>query len=159
MSGSTNSGRGGKAYAKNSAQNLQKSQAKNSHNFKHRPPKKVFSKHALEYWQRNMPILKDNANISDKDYDAFVRLCTLYEGWRTCCEHRVTEGITYETKSDRGAFRVIEYPEVKLELQYHNEMMKLERKFGLTPRDGQEVKFKEANSEAANPLSRFQGGL
>lgn len=98
-------------------------------------------KEGKSYWKRNLTILVDNQCIGDKDFDAFCRLCDLYSKWRRCQAITNKDGSTYETTSDRGAIRIIKRPEAELELQYHKEMLNLERKFGLNPVDGKSAGF------------------
>jgi len=94
-----------------------------------------------EYWARNLKTLINNKCIAEKDYDSFCRLCDLYSKWRACQAITSKDGSTYSTKTDRGSKRIIKRPEAELELQYHKEMLNLERKFGLNPADGKGAGF------------------
>jgi P27 family predicted phage terminase small subunit len=85
--------------------------------------------------------------IQDKDFPALCRLCELYANWRFCQAVIAEKGCTYTTTSDRGAMRIVARPEASLELQYHKEMLNLERKFGLNPVDGKEIKFKKDDAK------------
>lgn len=102
---------------------------------------------AREYWAQNVPRLIDAGAIADKDFPALCRLCELYANWRRCQAVIAEQGCTYQTTSDRGAVRIIARPEASLELQYHKEMLNLERKFGLNPVDGKEIKFKKDDAK------------
>jgi P27 family predicted phage terminase small subunit len=135
MAGNECSGRGGQAKSRNTKENYERS-------FKYNVPVWL-EKTAREYWKRNLPCLTENNAISDKDYDAFCRLCDMYSKWRKCQAVTSKKGSTYETGTDRGALRIIKRPEAELEIQYHKEMLNLERKFGLNPTDGKGLKFKK----------------
>ena len=133
MAGNERSGRGGKAAEKNEKR-------KDKSDFSYQIPDWLPDL-GREYWRQNKPWLVKQGAISNKDYPAFCRLCDLYAKWRKCQQVTTEEGSTYETTSDRGAIRIIKRPEAELELQYHKEMLNLERKFGLTPVDGKGMKF------------------
>lgn len=95
---------------------------------------------AAKYWYRNIKYLISNSMIKNKDYDAFCRLCNLYQRYIRCQDIINEDGETYETETDRGSLRYIKRPESELSLQLSKQILDLERKFGLNPVDGKQVK-------------------
>ena len=139
MAGNERSGRGGKAAERNPVPVADSAFSLSCPNWL--PPL------AREYWGQNVPRLIAAGAIQDKDFPALCRLCELYANWRFCQAVIAEKGCTYTTTSDRGAMRIVARPEASLELQYHKEMLNLERKFGLNPVDGKEIKFKKDDAK------------
>ena len=135
MPGNERSGRGGKAADRNPIQ-----QEANEFSF---DCPAWLNKLGMEYWERNAPRLIDCGVLTNKDYDAFCKLCDIYADWRDCQAKIKKSGLFYKTTSDRGAMRIVEHPAVARKSAAFKDMMNLERKFGLTPIDGKGMKFKK----------------
>lgn len=135
MPGNERSGRGGKAAARNPV-------AVPENEFNYVCPEWL-TPLGREYWERNAPRLIDCGVLTNKDYDAFCKLCDVYAEWRECQREISSNGMFFETTTDRGAMRVIEHPAVARRSAAFKDMLNLERKFGLTPVDGKGMKFKK----------------
>lgn len=149
MSGSTNSGRGGDKKARNEKLNP----AKETDTFEYDMPR-TLPVDGKFYWKRNIPKLKASGAIKGKDYDSFLRLCQMYAMFCKCQKIVEEKGCTYESLTDRGAIKILKRPEMELALSINKDIMVLERKFGLTPADGEKLKLKAPSKKSK--LDRFR---
>ena len=130
MAGNTSSGRKGKT---------RKPAAQTGGQFNKRCPRDM-SKRARAIWREIVPKLEALGVLTDLDYLNLIRLCELYELHAMAMADLKENGLQYETTSDRGSYVRKPNQADAMRARYANEIKDLSAKFGLTPKDREQIK-------------------
>lgn len=87
---------------------------------------------ARRIWDRLLPVLDELGVLAVADVDVLARYVTLLGRWLEVARDLNRSGLTQEVEI-RGSRVVVARPEVKLELQYSRDLLRIEREFGLSP--------------------------
>lgn len=98
------------------------------------------SKRGRAYWREIVPQLQALGVLTDLDLFALVRLCELNDLWYMAMEDIAENGLQYETSSDRGSFVRKPNQADTMRARYERELKDLSAKFGLTPKDRENIK-------------------
>lgn len=94
---------------------------------------------ALTVWRHLARLLAARNFIEPEDRFALARYCAHYDLWLRAETEIDAIGITYKAKTHGGNFLYRENPAVGISFQASRILSDLERKFGLTERDRQEL--------------------
>lgn len=122
--------------------------------FKKRMPT-GFGKFEKEYWNHNLPILKERKLIADSDYHAFTRACLIYSKIKEC-EKALKSGLSAKVTGDKGQVRLVRRPEADLLLKFSSELSRLERYFGLTPASRKSLRITSGSENINSIRNKFR---
>ncbi len=100
---------------------------------------KALNKRAKLFWKRYVDLLTPRNVIEDKDARALERLCIMQDLFESCIEFVYKNGPTVVEPNQYGEV-TRERVESKMAKQYIAIIKDLERRFGLTPKDGEGIK-------------------
>jgi len=99
-----------------------------------------FSDDEAEYWNQIVPMLTEKKQLADTDFPALCRLCRLQGDLKQLDRDIARDGLTVKETGSRGQVRYIRHPAADLKIKIAQLISTLERKFGLTPADREDVK-------------------
>jgi len=89
---------------------------------------------AKRVWRELIPQLESMGTLGRCDRNALARYCQTWAKWRVAEEFLAESGDVYVRRGDSGKIEAIkEYPQASLALRLADQLLKLEREFGLTP--------------------------
>jgi P27 family predicted phage terminase small subunit len=89
---------------------------------------------AKSAWRRLVPMLERMGALARIDGNALARYCRLWSRWRAAEDFIAREGEFYVRKDEAGHVRaVIPFPQVRAAAQLAEQLLRLEREFGMTP--------------------------
>ena len=95
---------------------------------------------AKAYWGVIVPQLTARGVLTDLDGFSVERLCQLYAEWHMCVAEINENGMFCQHVQDRGSINNAESPAVRRKDKIDAELTKLMGKFGLTPKDREQIK-------------------
>ena len=111
---------------------------------------------AKRVWRRLIPRLERMGILSRCDRNALVRYCHTQGMWEDTVEWLVAHGTVFPDKDVSG--RVIalkEYPQVATMIKLGEQLLRLERQFGLTPSARAELAITKENPLENRGTDRF----
>ena len=92
------------------------------------------------YWAEVVPMLVARGVLTDLDAFNVERLCQLYAEWHECVDTINEDGIFIKHYHDRGTVNKKAHPAVAMKKDAEAEIGRLSAKFGLTPKDREQIK-------------------
>lgn len=93
-----------------------------------------------DYWRKIVPTLVARGVLTDLDAFSVERLCQLHAEWHMCVDEINENGMFCQHVQDRGGVNSVESPAVKRKDKIDGELTKLISRFGLTPKDREQIK-------------------
>ncbi len=111
---------------------------------------------AKNAWARLIPQLDEMGVLGMCDRNALARYCQMYAKWRVAEEFVAahTEGVFVVRNGDGSVKEVREYPQVAQAIRYGEQLLRLEREFGLTAAARASLAVEKANPQE----NRGKGG-
>jgi len=89
---------------------------------------------ARKAWESLVPQLKKMGVLTRIDRNALARYCDMWRRWRELCEFIDINGTTLPLKKRDGTiYDIKQLPHAKQETQLRDQLLRLEKEFGLTP--------------------------
>ena len=110
---------------------------------------------AREHWGATTIVLDRMGVLGDIDAHVMARYCILFSNWYKCQEHSLTEGLTYVhyTAELEGSRKPT--PEAAMAVKYGEQMLKIEREFGMTASARASIDLNKAKDPSKSPAGEY----
>lgn len=123
-------------------------------------PPKWFSPRARAIWRDAARVLSSMHVLTEADINALSRYCRLFERWEKDEQFLSEKGENWVKKDDDGTVQSIEeFPQVARSARIAEQLLRLEREFGMTPSSRTAIKVDSGSGQEAETKKKnfFQG--
>lgn len=117
---------------------------------------KLMTEKAREHWDAVSVVLDRMGVLGDIDAHVIARYCITFANWYDCQLFINENGQTYESEASHGGSTVYKpYPEAAMAAKYGEQMLKVEREFGMTASSRASVDVQKQNNKLVSSAEKY----